>query len=271
MRMFPRFAAALLLLALPARAQETKAPSPVKVEAVGLHVNKAPHQGDPELAPNMEPAPGTEIAVLLALAEGGIIKLDERKSKVSKIADDKGTNLLAAKPPKESFFSGPLSSFPKFTKDRKACIVEFQAHACPAAGSKEVQVEATIVLSVGQGQEVVKQEKVEAKKGAGFKAGAASFKITEAGKNDFGDDPMKLSLESKDGLKVAKMRFLDAAGKEIESRLGSHGSMSFGADATYSWDYTLKQMVPGMTVEVTLWKKVESIEVPVKLTVSLGL
>ena len=73
-----RLAAALLLLALPARGQETKVAPPVKVEAVALHINKAPPQGDPDLAPNMEPAPGTKIAVLVAVAEGGIIKLDER-------------------------------------------------------------------------------------------------------------------------------------------------------------------------------------------------
>jgi len=149
--------------------------------------------------------------------------------------------------------------------------VELQAHACPAPGAKSLQIEGSLTLSIGKDQDVVTQEKVEARKDVTFKAGSAAFKITEAGKNDFGDDPMKISLESKDGLKIAAIRFLDPAGKEIESRLGSRGSMSFGGDATYSWDYTLKRSVPSLTVEVTLWKKVETVQVPLKLNVSLGL
>ncbi len=268
--MILRIASILALWVVGAQAQDTTA-ARSKVEVVGLTVNKAPYQGDKDLRPNMDPAPGTKVVVLVAVDEGGIIKLDERKSRLTKFSDDKGTDLLAAKPDKDSFSSGPIGSFPKYSRDRKGCVVDLQAHASPAPGAKSLLVEGTLAFSVGKDQEGIKQEKVDAKKDTVFKAGAASFRITEAGKNDFGDDPMKIALESKDGLKIAKIRFLDAAGKEIESRLGSHGSMSFGGDATYSWDYTLKQMQTTVTVEVTLWKKVELIQVPVKLNVSLGL
>ena len=261
---------AFMVLALPLRAQETTA-AQVKVEVVGLHVNKAPYKDDKELAPNMEPAPGTKVNVLVSVGAGGIIKLDDHKSKLSKFSDDKGADLLAAKPPKESFFNSPIGSFPKITKDQKACLVELQAMACPSAGSKSLDIEATLSLAVGDEQEVVKHEKVQAKKDATFKAGGIDFKITDAGKNTFGDDPMKISLESKDGLKVAKIRFLDGAGKEIDSHQGSSGSMSFGGMTSYSWDYTLKQMAASVTIEVTLWKKVSVVDVPVNLTVSLGL
>ena len=260
----------LLALALSALTQETTT-ARTKVEAVGLSVHKAPYQGDKELGPGMNPAPGIAVSVLVAVEEGGIIKLDERKSRISKFADDKGSDLLAAQPAKDSFSAGPIGAFPKYSKDRKAFVVELQAHACPVPGAKSLQIEGSLALTLGKDQEVVKQEKVEARKDVTFKAGSASFKITQAGKNDFGDDPMRISLESKDGLKIAAIRFLDPAGKEIESHLGSRGSMSFGGDATYSWDYTLKQMVPNVTVEVTLWKKVETLQVPLKLSVSLGL
>lgn len=259
----------MLLLAAPLAAQDTTT-AKVKAEVTGIHVNKAPYQGDQDLAPNMEPAPGTKLSVLLTVPNGGIIRMDEHKSKLTKFSDDKGTNLLAAKAAKESFFNSPIGSFPKITKDQKGCLVELQAMTTPAAGARTLEVEASVSLAVGSDQETVKQEKVEAKKDGAFKAGGIEFKITEAGKNTFGDDPMKIGLESKEGLKIAKIRFLDAGGKEIESRLGSRGSMSFGGDATYSWEYTLKQMATTVTVEVTLWKKVTIVDVPVKLSVSLG-
>jgi len=268
-RILPLF---LLVFGSPLCGQDTASGTPGKVEIVGLHINKAPFGGDKDLASNMEPAPGTKLGVLVALGDGGIIRLDEDKSKITKFADDKGTDLLAAKPAKDSFFGRTIGSFPKITKDQKACLVDVQAHACPAAGAKTLQLEGMLSFSVGKDQEVLKQEKVELKKGGLIKLGSASFEIKEAGKNDFGDDPLKVSLESKDGLRVARVRFLDASGKEIESRLGSRGSFGFGGGNTiYSWDYTLKQAVSAATVEVTLWKKVTAVDVPFKLTVSLGL
>ena len=266
-----RLFAPLFILAAAAPPQETAGGGKIKVEAVGLHINKAPYLGDKDFARPMEPTPGTLVSVLVVLDEGGIIRLDSNKSKLAKFADDKGTDLLAAKPAGDSFNSGPIGAFPKISKDQKAILVDLQAAAAPAAGAKSLTLEGSLSFTVGKDQEAVKQEKVAARKDASFKVGGLEFKIKEAGKNEFGDDPMRISLESKDGLKVAKIRFFDSAGTEIESRLDSHGVMSMGDEATHSWDFALKKLVQTVTVEVAVWKKVTVVDVPLKLGVSAGL
>jgi len=81
---------------------------------------------------------------------------------------------------------------------------------------------------------------------------------------------MQLTVSTKEGSKVAHMRFLDAAGKEIDAKPAGSSSMSFGDDTSYSWNYDFKQEVKVATIEVSLWKGVVSLDVPVKASVSVG-
>jgi hypothetical protein len=244
-----------------------------KVEVVGLHVNKAPYKEDKELVTSMEPAPGIRLDLLVTIDEPGIIKLDEKKCKISRFADEKGTDLLGKKGGAKddaSMDSGPIGPFPKVSKDLKACLVSVEVKAAPAAGAKTLLLEGGLALVVGKGQEVAKQEKVELKKGAALKVGSIGLQIEAAGKPDFGDAAMQVTLSSKDGAKVARLRFLDSGGKEIESKPGGSNSMSSGGETTYSWSYDFTQELKVITVEATLWKQVVTVDVPVKLSLSVG-
>lgn len=243
-----------------------------KAEVVGIHVTKTPYKDDKDLSIGMGSGPGVRIDVLVTSDEGGIIKLDDKKSRISKLVDDKGTDLLKKASGNDDSFGGfgPIGPFAKVSKDMKACLLNVDGKNVPAAGAKSLQLEGNFVLVVGKGKEVVKQENVELRKGASFKLGGIGFKIDAAGKPDFGDAAMQLALSTKEGPKVAHVRFLDGAGKEIEAKPAGSSAMSFGDDTSYSWNYDFKQELKAATIEVTLWKGVASLDVPVKASISIG-
>src|ERR1043165_1206777 len=89
-----------------------------KVEVVGLHVSKPAYKEDKELA-GMDSQNPVRVDLLVVLEEPGIIKIDDKKCKIAKFADDKGTDLLG----KNSFGDfWPIGPFPKLSKDQKAVL-----------------------------------------------------------------------------------------------------------------------------------------------------
>jgi hypothetical protein len=255
----------MLLLALAPQGPKAKA------EVVGIHVTKTPYKEDKDLWVGSGSGSGVRLDVIVTSDEGGIIKLDDKKSKITKFADDKGTDLLKKPAGSDDGFSGfgPIGPFAKVSKDAKACLLNVDGKSVPASGARTLQLEGTFVLIVGKGKEVAK-ENVELRKGATFKLGGVAFKIDAVGKPDFGDAAMQLTLSTKEGSKVAQVRFLDAGGKEIDAKPAGSSAMSFGDDTSYSWNYDFKQEVKAAAIEVTLWKGVANLDVPVKVSVSVG-
>lgn len=261
------------ILAILAVVPQSQPAPKVKVEPVAIQVVRGLGQDAEELMGFMREE-GTKISLRVVSEEAGILSVDSQKSKVTKMADDKGTDLLAVKPKKEKFGgSSPIGSFPKFSKDGKSCVLDLEAAGLPAKGSKSVLIEGSLSLTLAQGQDTSKQAAVKLEKGTKFKAGDLEFEVQKTEKDGFDEQrPHVVTLGAgKGGQRLAKLRFLDAAGKEIESQSGGTMRMSgFGGDS-WSWDYRLKAELKACTIEVTLWKTVTQAEVPLKLEVSLGL
>jgi len=251
---------------------QTQSGSKVSVEPAAIVVVRDVGLGENEVGPFNQNEPGTKVALLFKSADSGILNLVEDESKIT-MKDDKGTDLLAAKPKKEGGFSrSGIWPFPKFTADRKGCIVEIAAHGVPAKGAKSVAVEGTLMLTLAQGQETLKAADVKLQKGTKFKACELEFQVEGVEKSGFDENfPVEVSIGGgKGGRKLAKLRFLDVAGKEIESKPGGTSRMSGFGSESWTWGYRLKSEVQACTVEVTLWKQVTDVPVPVKLTLSLG-
>jgi hypothetical protein len=192
-----------------------------------------------------------------------LIDVAKKKCALTKFVDDKGTDLLKPKPK----FGSPVASFPKFSADRHACLLQVRSESLPARGAKVLALEGTLVLTGAQGQDVHKA-KVKLAKGTTFQAGAVTFTVKGSGKPDWGDDPFQVSLEIKaDVDPVATLRFLDAAGQEIKSRRQS----TMRGMGRIQWDYVLKQKADEATVEVSLWKGMQEVTVPMKLQFGVGL
>lgn len=249
------------------------AESKAKVEAVALLISRDLGWGENEIGPFNQHEPGTKVAILVSTNGGGILELDRKKSKLVSMKDDKGSDLLAAKPKKDSVFSrAGLSSFPKIAQDGKSCVVEAQASGVPAKGARSILLEGSVSLLSAQGQETVKPGEVELRKGAQIKAGALDLVVQKAAKDGFDERfPFQVSLSGgKGGRTLAKVRFLDAAGKEIESRAGGTSRMSGFGEESWTWDFHLKSEVKACAIEVTLWKGLADVTLPFQLEVSLG-
>lgn len=244
----------------------------MKVEAAALVVAKDLGLGENEVGPFNQNEAGTKIALRVSSGSAGILGLEEKKCMIVSMKDDKGSDLLAAKPKKESFSRTGIWPFPKIAKDGTSCVVELHAHGVPAKGARSILLEGTLALLTAQGQETVKQA-VQLGKGAKIQSKALELVVEKTGKDGFDDQfPFQVSFSGgKGGRSLAKIRFLDAAGKEIESKAGGVSRMSGFGEDSWTWDYNLKSELKACVVELVLWKQLGEASVPFKLEVSLGL
>jgi hypothetical protein len=237
------------------------------IKACGLRIVAPPYQGEDELRAFNQFA-GTSLALLLHRPAGGLIAFDEDASKLAVFADDKGQSLLT----KGTFMSPGFSTWPKFSQDGKAALIEINGGAVPGDGAREVKAKGTMVFTAASEKKTFTQTGVQLKAGVMIEAGPIPFKITKTGKPDWGDEPLQITLEAKqDTDRVASVRFLDGGGNEIESSGAGSSSMRFGDSVTIETSYNLGKRVDAVTVEITYWMDMKAIEVPFDVTVTVSL
>jgi hypothetical protein len=262
------FRAAALLLPLLSPAGAEPVASPLAVRVAGIRASREIQlDGDkPERAGMGMSA--TSVHLLVESRDAGLVEVAKEKSALTAFRDDKGTDLLASKPK----FGEVLGGFPKYAKDRRSCLIEVQSDALPAPGARSLTLEGTLVFTVAGGEEAVKSEGVKLSTGATLKAGALSLTVEKAGKPDWGDDPLAVTIKMSAATNpVSRIRFLDAAGQEIPSRRTSTSSMRMPGVYVINWEYSLKKAVETASVEVTLWKDLQEMTVPVKLEFGIGM
>lgn len=276
-RMRPKRPAALLLFAFlcaPALAATPKADPAITVQPQGLRIAKPvpsneDHKSDP-LRP-FNAFTGTSVSLLVQSPKGGIIAIEQEKCEVSGMTDDKGTDL--SKPAeKESFQSGvKFWPFANISPDGKYCQLELQAPGVPAAGATKVLAKGKIVLMTATVKKEFTAANVALKPGTVIRAGAIPLTIKSAGKPQWGDMPLQVSLEASQELTdIQSIEFFDAAGKKIESTSGGGGSMRFGGIVTITRDYQLKEKVDLAKVVVTYWMDAKTVSVPLDFKIGVG-
>jgi hypothetical protein len=245
-----------------------------KVRACGLQiVGKGYGAADDNdaLRPLNSFGSGTSVAILVTPGAGTLIEILNDECKVIKFTDDKGTDLLKG----DMKFGSPGFSYgAQISKDGKAVMMEARGPGLPSAEAAFLTLEGTTAFMVSPSgkTDTVKAENVELKKDGKFTAGTMAFTIREAGKPQWGDDPLAIDIACKTSLDTVKsVKFLDANGKEIEANRNSTGRESFGGDTTWSMSFTLKQKVEKATVVVESWADAKKLFVPVILKVKLGM
>ena len=139
----------------------------------------------------------------------------------------------------------------------------------------------TVLLKCGSKKETVKQENVALKPGTTITAGPLNLKITETGEPEmmfgFGDDDeeedsWQVTLQAKQDLSnVAEFKFLDAAGKEIETSDGGTSTMRFGNSVTVDKSFILPKQMDSATVAITYWADLKEVKVPFDVKATVGL
>jgi hypothetical protein len=212
---------------------------------------------------------GTNVSLYVSMPEKTIIKLDRNACMLTKFTDDKGTVL--AKPGSAKGFKSWLNSFPRIADDGHSCVPWVRSEKLPAAGASALILDARLAFICGEAPKTAQCD-VSLTKGTPVKLGMVATKIKKVGKPSYGKMKLSVTFTSSQSFDtIRKLVFLDSAGKEIKSRGSGNGSSTFGSKKTYSRTYDLAKEVDKVTLKIDYWGKIETVTVPVKFNVQMGL
>jgi hypothetical protein len=211
----------------------------------------------------------TTVSLYVSMPGKTIIKLDRDACMLTEFTDDKGTVL--AKPGNGKGFQSWLGSFPHIAKDGHSCTPSVHSEKLPAAGASALILDARLAFICGEAPKTAQCD-VSLTKGTPVKLGMVATKIKKVGKPSYGKMKLSVTFTSSQSFDtIRKLVFLDSAGKEIKSRGSGNGSSTFGSKKTYSRTYDLAKKVDKVTIKIDYWGKIETVTVPVKLNVQMGL
>jgi hypothetical protein len=226
---------------------------------------------------------GTTLALLVTVPEGGLVSVNSERTQLTRLADDKGTELKAA----ESAFRMHMGMQSRVGADGKACLIEMSGKGVPAKGANSVTAAGTIYLQCGSRKLTARQENVALTPGAKIAAGPITFEISKVGKpeSSFGffglaggpaatppAEELEVTLRTnKDCTSIASIAFLDAAGKDLGAQPSTSSSVRLGRAMTVEKSFVLPKKVAAATISITYWADLKEVAVPFDVTATLGL
>lgn len=200
---------------------------------------------------------GVSLALAVRVAPGtAILDIDDDDCVVDTWTDDKQTDLN---------IEPDWGSFPNYTEDLSAGIITVRSPVIPASGSQQVSIAGSLSVTTAAGTRAVQAKKVALTKGTAFQLGALAASVSEFEATDTGAT-LAIKLVGSNTNTIKRLRFLDAAGTELES--DTNGSMTSSDESEYS--YTLKAKATTATVEIEVWQNLQTTKVPFTLTAGVG-
>jgi hypothetical protein len=241
----------LFALAVPAAtAQENKNTIEHRWTPIALSVQKP---GPPE--ERLPFSEGTRITALLHMPARFIVGIDQNKSNIEKMADDKNNDLLK----RLGIRTDSHVSATDFTG--KYAAVVFHAPYWPGQGATRIRIKGTIVALVGKDEAAIELKRVSLKNGVDSEFGKFTL--------DSFRWPGTTTVHYSGSRPIKKVLFLDGASKEIPCQQRNSSMAPFG---TFRGSCFLKQdNVDRCTMRLTYFQNVERVVVPVNLEVGLGL
>lgn len=205
--------------------------------------------------------PVTLAMIIISGDKKKIVSINRDKSKLENFGDNVGTKMKAG-----------LEHFPKIAKDGSAAVIDISGDKPLARGAELIVAKGTIQLSVASKTNAKRSKLVAVRKGSKVDLGKNfAFEISDAGKPDWGEDPLSITLKiSRDIPEVAKVRFFDEEGEQIEASQAGSSRGGFFGKVTVTRDYNLKRKVGKVFVEMDIWTDLEEKTVPFDLKVGVG-
>ena len=262
-----------MLCIIPTSAAET--PADVSVEAYGLRVvGPLPKTVADERLRAFNWSSGTTVSLLITAPGGGLVQFDHKNSALTKFIDAKGNDLLPAPTKEAKTFGQPgFSLFPNISSDGKACVLEVTGQSIPAKDAGSIKLEGTLTLQIAKEKKEFVLKDIAVKKDSKLTAEKTELVIEKAGKPEWGDEPLGITLRSHntDLDEVAEIKFFKADGTEIKARRTGSSKMGILGAMTVDWDYALKEAADAVTVKIYLWADLQKKKVPFILNVDVGL
>lgn len=251
-------------------ARATDAATPI--ELIEVTINQP--QDDPEklAKKDLMPHSGVTMEFEVPAGERHFIGFDPEANRIIACSDDRGTDLTTETRLSLFYeFNGPLDG--TVYEGGEKCIVLASVPGVPAAGAKQVTLEATVAIRCAQNTKTVEQRDIALVEGSEITVGPVPLKIESVKDYDregFRQSFKLVSGEPIDAIKSIGFRGLD--GKVIVHK-SVGGLITMCGDDCYrhETEYALRQKVDRVTVRVTYYSDVELYTVPVKIETSEGL
>ncbi len=210
----------------------------------------------------------TSLTVVVNCPGKQVLNIDP-SSKVTELRDDKDTDLTKA--PKAKAGGVPLIGFrPTFTqgevaRDRSGLLVAVYAGTAPARGATKIHLKGDLILVCGTDEKTTGEKEVEFKKDAQAKVGDFTLKVNEEKgflPNSGGSFTVTSTAPS-----IKTVNVKDADGKTVDVMTG----YSYGFGKNWSSTFSLKRPVKNIKVSITYFAKQEKVNVPVDVSLGLGL
>jgi hypothetical protein len=243
-------------------AEEKKADVTAQATALAIRKPLPPKQKEPLAFVDNG---STALDVTLTATGKYVLGVDAKASKLDHFTDDKQTKLYSG----ERFGVSWLSEFAQVTPDGEQCTVHLNAPAPPAKGAGKVLVKGTVVLLCGADEKSADKMEIAIKKDQKVTAGAFTLQVTNDGAA-FGG-PQIAVISDKQNLKGAE--FFDAKGEPIKLQLLPYRQTFFAGPGKTQFGLvsTLPKKADAVSVKVVYFDKVNPVEVPLDLSVGVGL
>lgn len=200
---------------------------------------------------------GLTLALAVKVAPGAaILDIDDDECTVDTWTDDKQTDLN---------IEPDWGSFPSFTEDLTAGVITVRTPLLPATGAQQFSITGSVSVTTAAGTRAVQAKKVALVKGTSFQLGTFAASIPEFEATDTGAS-LSVRLTGSNTNNIKRLRFLDAAGTELES--DTNGSMTSSDESEYS--YTLKAKAASATIEIEIWQNQQTTKVPFTIAAGVG-
>jgi hypothetical protein len=223
------------------------------------------------------PRDGTTLTLSIDEPIQWIISLESKNSKITKFCDDKGTDLAKTA---EHVEQGNLPFNPQ--RDPTNCTLESEVDPTghiatltvhsphlPAGGANRLSLEADIVMNLGKGEKIIEQKNVNLKVDTITVAQSPIVVMTSEPVEGMGQDngtQVLLFHQGSIGREIRKVSFIDADGKEIQTR----GSGSGSSGSVQQLSFNLTKKVENCTVRLTVPESIETVTLSISIDTGVG-
>ncbi len=239
------------------------------VKVISLQVVRAMSAQEREIA--MVGSEGTSLKLLVSAPGRSLMSMDWAQCKLTSFRDDKQTDLADRRPwGKRPGWIGPVS--PRISKDRQMCVVEVRSPRGPAAGAKQIILTGRLALRSGSAVKTARQPAMKLVRGSVISAGPIALKVASVRTDGWGGAKMILTLSSAESTDVIEaITFVGPDGKAIPHSVLSTGRRGVGDKTTYEITYALDRKADAIGVKVAYYSKVETLIVPLDISIGVGL
>lgn len=204
----------------------------------------------------------TSLAIEFTREAGGIIGIDDDRSRLARFTDDRGTDLV-----RKDSFGGPFEGMPRISSDGRHLVFALPSDALPDAGATRLGAAGVLGVRVGDGIQDFVARDVDLQQGETFSLGGFDFRIESAGPSEWGEGHA-LTLSSKRDLAgIVRYALILDDGREHPL----DPSMSMSGMGAWQQSFEMERAIERASLRITCWKNLQVLEIPFEVQAGIGL